>query len=429
MSMEDESTHTSRAKERDEHKYMSGFGNEFATEALKGALPHGQNTPQVCPYKLYAEQLSGTAFTMPRSTNLRTWLYRIRPGVCHTPFTPLGAVPCCLSNFSEVDPDPNQMRWKAMPPPSTGKADVSFVEGLFTVAGSGDASAKRGVAAHLYWCNCAMSGRKEAFVSSDGDMLIVPQMGVLELRTEMGRLTLSPMEICVIPCGIRFSVDASESSRGYVFELFKGHFTLPSLGPIGANGLANPRDFLYPTACYDTGDESLGQWTLITKFCGSFFTAHTPASPFDVVAWHGNYAPYKYDLERFCAVGSVSYDHLDPSIYTVLTCPSEIPGEAIADFVIFPPRWMCMEHSFRPPYFHRNVMSELMGMIHGSYDAKTGFEPGGVSLHPCMIAHGPDAETFEKASKADTSKPEKFEGGLAFMFETSAVLKVRAAIS
>mmetsp|Transcript_9013 Transcript_9013/g.23645 ORF Transcript_9013/g.23645 Transcript_9013/m.23645 type:complete len:368 (-) Transcript_9013:426-1529(-) len=334
--------------------------------------------------------------------------------------------PNWLSRFGDVDADPNQMRWKAVPP--VGKADVSFLEGMFTMAGSGDASAKDGVSAHTYACNASMSARQEAFVSADGDMLIVPQEGVLHLRTEMGRICLSPCELCVVPRGIRFSVDAAGESRGYVFELFKGHWTLPpSLGPIGANGLANPRDFLYPTACYDTDENSSSAWTLITKFCGSFFSATTPSSPFDVVAWHGNYAPFKYDIQRFCAVGSVSYDHLDPSIYTVLTCPSDTPGEAIADFVIFPPRWMVMEQTFRPPYYHRNVMSELMGMIHGSYDAKAGFEPGGVSIHPCMTAHGPDAETFEKASKADTSIPEKFQAGLAFMFETSAVLKVPAA--
>mmetsp|Transcript_11269 Transcript_11269/g.27930 ORF Transcript_11269/g.27930 Transcript_11269/m.27930 type:complete len:400 (-) Transcript_11269:1766-2965(-) len=354
-------------------KYLSGFGNQHSTEALPGALPHGQNTPQVCPYNLYAEQLSGTAFTVPRTSNLRTWLYRIRPTVCHTPFVPLKlatktssdeawhAYESFVSRFGEVDPDPNQMRWSAIHPPASAGADVSFVEGIFTMAGSGDAGAKNGVAAHVYWCNCSMSSRREAFVCSDGDMLIVPQEGNLELRTEMGRLSLSPKEICVIPRGIRFSVDASASSRGYVFELFNGHFTLPSLGPIGANGLANPRDFLYPTACYDTDGDSTQSWTLITKYCGSFFTATTSSSPFDVVAWHGNYAPFKYDLDHFCAVGSVNYDHLDPSIYTVLTCPSDTPGEAIADFVIFPPRWMVMEDTFRPPYFHRNVMSELMG--------------------------------------------------------------------
>mmetsp|Transcript_13999 Transcript_13999/g.27661 ORF Transcript_13999/g.27661 Transcript_13999/m.27661 type:complete len:335 (+) Transcript_13999:165-1169(+) len=294
---------------------------------------------------------------------------------------------------------------------------------MFSIAGAGDAGGKRGVAAHTYFCDCSMSDRKEAFVSADGELLIVPQKGDLDIFTEMGRLNISPKEICVIPRGIRFSVDASCESRGYCLELFKGSFELPSLGPIGANGLANPRDFLYPTAWYDSSCDD-APWELITKFCGSFFKSSLPASPFDVVAWHGNYAPFKYDLERFCAVGSVSYDHLDPSIYTVLTCPSDTPGEAIADFVVFPNRWVCMEQSFRPPYFHRNVMSEFMGMIYGSYDAKKGFEPGGASLHTCMTPHGPDTATVQKARGEDTSKPQKFTGGLAFMFETSAILKV-----
>ena len=402
----------------------------------------GQNNPQQCPYGLYAEQLSGTAFTAPRGKNQRTWFYRIRPSVLHGPFKPLNdrKYSRICSDWSGAIVDPTQMRWG--PEPLLAPSDerdkggatsssstfspvppTTFLAGLATMAGTGDPCSKQGLAIHMYNCNVSMID--EAFSCADGDMLVVPETGALTLRTECGVLNVAPCEIAVVPRGVKFSVAVDGPSRGYVLELYQGHFELPGLGPIGANGLANPRDFLYPSAAFEDIEyaDPAQPFTVLHKFGGEMFSATMDHSPFDVVAWHGNYAPFKYDLRHFCCINSVTFDHPDPSIYTVLTAPSDTAGVAIADFVIFPPRWMVMEHTFRPPWYHRNCMTEFMGMVYGKYDAKEGFMPGGASLHSCMSAHGPDAPTFEKASTAPL-KPTKFDAGLAFMFETSAVLKL-----
>jgi len=395
--------------------YMSGFGNEFVTEAVEGALPVGQNSPQRPPHGLYAEQLSGTAFTAPRHSNQRSWLYRIRPAVIHGEFRQIkdGTF---HNRFDEMPPTPNQLRWGKLPMP---KGKVDFVEGLFTMAGNGSAESQSGIAVYQYLANQSMAGR--FFYSADGEFLIVPQQGRLRLETELGVVEIEPQEIAVIPRGVRFRVVLLEEiARGYVAENFGSALQLPDLGPIGANGLANPRDFLYPEAAWE--DEE-GDYQLIAKFQGNLWSASIDHSPLDVVAWHGNYAPYKYDLRRFNTIGSISYDHPDPSIFTVLTSPSGKSGVANMDFVIFGPRWLVMEDSFRPPWYHRNIMSEFMGLIHGEYDAKEadeegGFMPGGASLHNCMSGHGPDAGSFEKATAADTSKPQKIEDTMAFMFET-----------
>lgn len=401
---------------------MSGFGSEHATEALPGALPVGQNSPQICPYGLYAEQLSGTAFTVPRHRNMRSWLYRIRPSVVHEQFIPVEH-PTLVGSFATAKLDPNQMRWMPQPFPAAGESsgtapEVDWVDGLCTMAGSGDATVRSGLAVHVYSCNKSMIDT--CMYNSDGDFLVVPQQGTLHIQTEMGYLHVAPKEIVVIPRGVRFRVAVDGESRGYVLEIFSGHFQLPDLGPIGANGLANARDFLYPTAAYEDRDTD---FVCVNKFGGQLFSTVMHHSPFNVVAWHGNYAPFKYNLEHFNTMNSVSFDHPDPSIYTVLTCPTDSPGTALADFVIFPPRWMVMDKSFRPPYYHRNTMTEFMGMIWGKYDAKVGFVPGGASLHSAMTPHGPDADTFLKASTA-TLVPEYFSAGLAFMFETCLTLKL-----
>ncbi|TPX56958.1 homogentisate 1,2-dioxygenase [Powellomyces hirtus] len=408
------------------YKYQQGFGNTHATEALEGALPVGRNSPQKVPYGLYAEQLSGTAFTAPRADNQRSWLYRIRPSVCHTPFEQTPS-PNLVKSFevgsagheTECESTPNQLRWSPFPVPTAGGVD--FVHGMHTLCGSGNPSTRSGLAIHVYLANTDM--HSSAFYSSDGEFLIVPQQGRLDIQTEMGHLLVEPNEIVVIPRGIRYAVRLPDGpSRGYILEVFDQRFELPELGPIGANGLANARDFLYPTAAYEDKDD--GDYAIINKYQGQLFSITQPHCPFDVVAWHGNYAPYKYDLRRFCTVNAVSFDHLDPSIFTVLTCRSNTPGVAIADFVIFPPRWMVAENTFRPPYYHRNCMSEFMGLISGSYDAKAeGFLPGGASLHSTMSAHGPDRATFEKASTENPQVPVKLApDGLAFMFETSHML-------
>jgi homogentisate 1,2-dioxygenase len=395
---------------RTELRYQSGFGNEFATEAVAAALPHGQNAPQKAPLGLYTEQLSGTAFTAPRATNRRTWTYRIRPSVTHKPFSETGSGLFRSGPFNELPTPPNQMRWNPVPMPDK-KTD--FVEGIVTLGGSGDPALQVGVGIHVYAANTSMKGRY--FYDADGEMLIVPQQGKLAVHTELGILGVAPGEICVVPRGMKMRVDLEGPSRGYICENYGLTFRLPDLGPIGANGLANPRDFLAPVAAYEDRE---GDFRIVGKFLGRMWEAEIDHSPLDVVAWHGNYAPYKYDLARYNCINSVSFDHPDPSIYTVMTSPSLLPGTANVDFAIFPPRWLVAEHTFRPPWFHRNMMNEFMGLVFGEYDAKAeGFLPGGASLHNCMSGHGPDAETWEKASHAEL-KPVKLENTLAFMFET-----------
>src|SRR6185369_9129277 len=404
---------TTRAEQ---FEYNSGFGSEFATEALPGALPVGQNSPQKCPYGLYAEQMSGTPFTAPRASNRRSWLYRIRPSVMHKPYRQIDRGLVRGTPFDEITTSPNQLRWSPFAIPKEKK---DFVEGLITLAGNGDATMHSGVAIHVYTCNRSMTDR--FFYSADGEMLIVPQLGRVVFHTELGRIEAAPGEIVVIQRGIKFRVELLEGeARGYICENFGGLLRLPDLGPIGANGLANARDFVTPVASYEDRE---GDFRVVSKFLGNFWEAEYDHSPLNVVAWHGNYAPYKYDLARFNCINSVTFDHPDPSIYTVLTAPSEIPGTANCDFVIFPPRWMVAEHTFRPPWFHRNFMNEFMGLIRGEYDAKAeGFLPGGASLHNCMSGHGPDSESFEKASKADL-KPSYLGDTLAFMLETRFVCR------
>jgi homogentisate 1,2-dioxygenase len=395
--------------------YQSGFGNEFATEAEAGALPRGQNSPQQAPFGLYAEQINGTAFTAPRASNRRTWTYRIRPSVLHKPFRRRPNRLVRTGPFDETEATPNQLRWDPLPIPKT---PTDFVDGIVTVAGNGSPAALTGIGIHFYGANKSMQGR--FFYDADGELLIVPQVGMLRIGTELGTLEVSPNEICVIPRGIRFRVELPEGqARGYICENYGAPFRLPDLGPIGANGLANPRDFETPVAAYE---DVTGDFRLIAKFQGNLWEAKIAHSPLDVVAWHGNYAPYKYDLTTFNCINTVSFDHPDPSIYTVLTSPSAFAGTANCDFVIFPPRWMVAEHTFRPPWFHRNFMNEFMGLIRGVYDAKAqGFVPGGASLHNCMSGHGPDAETYSRASAADL-KPVYQGNTMAFMFETQQVI-------
>jgi len=396
--------------------YLSGFGNHFASEAVPGALPVGRNSPQKTPFGLYAEQLSGTAFTAPRSENRRSWLYRLRPTASHSPFKPYEGAPLHRSApFDELPPTPNRLRWDPLPFP---EEPTDFVDGLVSYGGNGDVATGAGIGIHIYAANQSMQGR--AFQNADGELLIVPQQGMLTIVTELGPIEVAPLQIVLIPRGLRFLVALEGPSRGYVCENYGAPFRLPDLGPIGANGLANARDFETPAAWFEDRDE---RCEIVQKFQGKLWTTTLDHSPFDVVAWHGNLAPYRYDLTRFNAVNTVSFDHPDPSIFTVLTSPSEIHGTANCDFAIFPPRWMVAEDTFRPPWFHRNVMSEFMGLIEGAYDAKEGgFAPGGASLHNQMAGHGPDRASYEKAVAADL-KPMKIEGTMAFMFESRWVIR------
>lgn len=398
-------------------RYMPGFGNHFSTEAIPGSLPVGRNSPQRPEHGLYTEQLTGTSFTAPRSQNHRTWTYRIRPSVCHTPYQAMKADTIKSSPFDEVATPPNQLRWDPLPIPSK---TTDFIDGLVTIAGNGDTHSWSGLAIHQYAANASMNYRY--FYSADGEFLFVPQQGQLTLRTELGIMDVKPGEIAVIPRGIKFAVNLPDGeSRGYVCENYGHPFQLPDLGPLGANGLANPRDFMTPVAAFEDYD---GPCEVVAKFAGQLWASTYDHSPLCVVAWHGNYVPYKYDLALFNTINTVSYDHPDPSIFTVLTSPSHPAGTANIDFAIFPPRWMVAEDTFRPPWFHRNVMSEFMGLIHGVYDGKEGggFAPGGASIHNCMSGHGPDAATTERAMAANLA-PAKIEGSLAFMFESRYILR------
>ncbi len=398
--------------------YMSGFGNGFETEALPGALPIGRNSPQRCAYGLYAEQISGSPFTAPRASNERTWLYRIRPTVAHWgDFRPRDAglwrtAPC---QAAQMPPAP--LRWDPLPIPD---GPMTFLNGIRTITTAGDAGAQAGMGTHVYLATMSMVD--EYFYNADGEMLIVPQHGALRLRTEFGVIDIAPGEIAVLPRGVKFLVELPDGpARGYICENYGGGFTLPERGPIGANCLANPRDFLTPVAAFEDRDAPS---RLVVKYGGALWEADIDHSPLDVVAWHGNYAPYKYDLRRFSPVGPVLFDHADPSIFTTLTSPSDTPGTANIDFVIFPDRWLVAENTFRPPWYHVNVMSEFMGLIYGAYDAKKhGFVPGGISLHNSMLPHGPDRDSFEAASTA-TLAPHKLENTMAFMFECRFVQKV-----
>ncbi len=396
---------------RSELKYLSGLGAHHESESVPGALPVGRNSPQKVPFGLYAEQLSGSSFTMPRAQNLRSWLYRLRPSAMQPPFEPAEdgqwrSAPCDAAQTT-----PNRLRWMPLAIP---KQPADFLEGLTTLGVCGDAGAQRGAGVHVYAANRSMEGRSA--YDADGELLIVPQEGALSVATEFGTLEVAPGEIAVIPRGIRFRVDlVGRAARGYVCENYGAPFRLPDLGPIGSNGLASPRDFLAPSAKFERDDTPT---EIIARFGGRSWRTRIGHSPLDVVAWHGNYYPYKYDLARFNAMNSVGFDHPDPSIFTVLTSPSDTPGMANVDFVIFPPRWVVAEDTFRPPYFHRNVMSEFMGLVKGAYDAKAGgFVPGGASLHNAMSGHGPDRASYEKAISGKLA-PQYLGDTLAFMFET-----------
>lgn len=392
--------------------YQSGFGNEFASEALPGALPVGQNSPQKAPYGLYAELFSGTAFTMTRSEARRTWMYRIQPSAKHPAFAKLARQ---LAGGPLGEVTPNRLRWSPLQIPSE---PTDFVDGLVAMVANAAAQHPAGISVYHYRANRSM---ERVFFNADGELLLVPELGRLRIVTELGVLELEPLEIAVLPRGLKFRVELLDpQARGYVAENHGAPLRLPDLGPIGSNGLANPRDFLAPVAHY----EDLRQpTTLIQKYLGELWGCELDHSPLNVVAWHGNNVPYKYDLRRFNTIGTVSYDHPDPSIFTVLTSPTSVPGLANLDFVIFPPRWMVAENTFRPPWFHRNLMNEFMGLIQGAYDAKAeGFLPGGASLHSCMSAHGPDGETCTKAINVEL-QPAKIDNTMAFMFETSQVLR------
>jgi homogentisate 1,2-dioxygenase len=392
-------------------EYQSGFGNEFASEAVAGALPRGQNAPQQPPLGLYIEELNGTAFTAPRGVSRSDWTYRIRPSATHKPFRPIDARLIRSGPFNEVPPTPNQLRWRPMPIPT---APTDFVDGIVTIGGNGDPASQGGVAIHVYAANCSMVDR--FFYDADGELLVVPQQGVLGVHTELGILEVVPGEICLIPRGVKFRVELRDgAARGYICENYGQHLRLPDLGPIGTFGLANARDFLAPVAAFEDRE---GDFRVVAKFGGGLWEAEIDHSPLDIVAWRGNYVPFKYDLYKFQCINTVTFDHPDPSIYCVLASPTAVPGTSNMELGCFPPRWSVAEHTFRPPPFHRNVASEFLGLIAGDYIGKgDAFGPGSASLHNCMSGHGPDTAAYERGRSAEL-KPTYLDNTMAFLFET-----------
>jgi len=393
--------------------YMPGIGNDFETEALSGALPQGQNSPQKCEYGLYAEQLSGTAFTAPRGENERTWCYRIRPSVKHVARFKRTEVPYWKS-APAIDPDIQslvQNRWDPIPMVDT---PLTWITGMRTMTTAGDVNTQVGMASHTFLVTADMED--EYFYSADSELLVVPQQGRMRFSTELGIIDIEPKEIAILPRGLVYKVTLLDGpARGFVCENYGAKFDLPSRGPIGANCLANPRDFKTPIAAFEDRDAPS---RVVIKWCGQFHETFIDHSPLDIVAWHGNYAPCKYDLRTYSPVGAILFDHPDPSIFTVLTAPSGQEGTANIDFVLFKDRWLPAENTFRPPWYHKNIMSEFMGNIVGQYDAKPkGFVPGGMSLHNMMLPHGPDYNAFEKASN-EPMVPVKLAETMAFMFET-----------
>lgn len=396
----------------------------FHSEALPGALPKRQNSPQHPPYGLYPELISGSAFTVPRVKNRYSWLYRIRPTVQHAAFRradyELWAHPRWLNPpFSHPCP-PVQFRFRPVQPAT---ADTDFVDGTTTLAASGSPASQEGCSANVYAASTSMSAKGRFLRNADADMLLLPQEGRLIIKSELGELEVEPWELALVPRGITFQVNLASGTshaRGYFLENFGDHFVVPDLGPIGvSSGLAHPRHFLAPEAQYE---ELKGNFELVSKFLGRLYRSPLSHSPLDVVAWYGSHVPCKYDMRLFMALNTVTYDHPDPSIGTVLSAYTASPGLANVDFVIFPPRWMVGENTFRPPWFHRNCMSEFMGLLTGSYDAKPdSFLPGASSVHNRFVPHGPDHQAVDRGTAQDTSKPERYGGTLAFMWETKLV--------
>ncbi len=397
-------------------RYQTGFGNDFATEALAGALPIGRSNPREAPFGLYTEEINGTAFTAPRGASRRSWTYRIRPSATHEPFREIEPGRLRSAPFDEVPATPNQLRWRPLPIP---RERTDFVQGIVTFGGNGDPAQQYGCAVHLYAANASMTDR--FFYDADGELLIAPQEGGLVVRTELGILEIAPGEICVVPRGIKFRVElADDTARGYLCENYGPHFRLPELGPIGTNGLANSRDFMAPVAAYEDRD---GDFRVVAKFLGKLWEAEIDHSPLDIVAWHGTYTPYKYDLARFNCINTVTYDHPDPSIYCVLAAPSPFPGTSNVEFGLIADRWSVARGTFRPPPFHRNVCSEFVGLIQGQYIGKReGFTPGCASLHNCMAGHGPDGEAFAAGTQA-SDEPRYLENTQTVVFETHLVIR------
>lgn len=372
----------------DPYSYQVGFGNRFSSEAVPGTLPLGRNTPQKCKYDLFSEQLNGTPFVSARSSQFHAWFYRIRPSVGHRPLRKSSAAHDIEATFSKLNTNttfsPSDQSWGKFSLPKDSES-IDFIQGLKTIGGHGDALNREGLAVHIYTANRSMW--KTAFCNNDGDFLIMPEEGRLDIQTEFGNIMVRPGELVVIQAGIKFKVKLPDGvGRGYVQEVFGAHYELPELGPVGSNGMASPRDFEHPLASFEVDQTT---WTIICKLGGQLFEYDQDHSPFDVVAWHGNYVPYKYAMEKFINSATVDREQSDPSIYCVLMAKSKVPGLALTELLVFTPRWSVPDNTFRPPYYHRNVCTELMGMVYGKWHGSaTKLEPGGLTYEPSLMPHG-----------------------------------------
>jgi homogentisate 1,2-dioxygenase len=394
----------------------AGFCNFHESETLPGALPVDQNSPRSSPYGLYAEQLNATGFVAPREANRRSWMYRIRPSAEQGPLAPL-AHERLRGDFSGEPVEANLAGWGPLPFPAS---PTDFVDGLATLGGAGSPSSRRGYAVHLYAANRGMEDR--CFSDADGDLLLLPEEGSLTLLTELGVLQVHPGQLALVPRGVRFSVLLGGSrARGYVGESFGRPFSLPERGPVGANGLADARHFRGPVARHE--ERLCPGYRVTVKLGGALFEATQDHSPFDVVAWHGNHFPTVYDLAAFSPAGNARVDHIDPSIHTVLTSPLDEAGANGLDLVVFTPRWDATEHTFRPPYFHRNVATELNGIIREVASAGSPFARGCCFLTPSFTPHGVLATGVERTLALDDERADQArrsaDSSLWFQFEST----------
>ncbi|GAW13093.1 hypothetical protein ANO14919_024710 [Xylariales sp. No.14919] len=427
---------------KDPYTYLNGFRSYHQTEAVPGANPIAINSPQRPPFGLRTERISNSSFVTPtREGNLQTWLYRVTTSLQAGEFTLLDETSESANPPVPTRLTPNSCLWPKIPVEDGANWTQQKLLGR-----NGDPQKKSGSAFWVFSITEDMPAQV-TFSSLDGEALIVPQSGALDIQTELGKLLVRQNEIAVIPRGVRYRVALRDGrpARGYVFELFEGHFQLPVLGTIGSTGLANVRDFQIPVACFDgeiVGDGAGGQvvkaasggdWTVVSRLNGQLWACAQDHTPFDVVAWHGTCYPYKYDLARFCVLGNTLFDHHDPSLFTVLTAPAygKAPGTAVLDFGIAPPRWQVAEGSLWIPYYHRNVMQEFYFPVvrdqapDSPLNGGREFRPFGCGLNGAMAAHGSPDDEYLRATGIDTTKPAKLgadDGVLLAFLEMEAPL-------
>ncbi|KAK1641007.1 homogentisate 1,2-dioxygenase [Colletotrichum phormii] len=411
---------TTESYPNDPYAYQVGFGNRFSSEAIPGTLPRSCNVPQKVKYNLYSEQLNGSTFVASRTDIQNAWFYRVFPSVAHGDITKMPRNPDIESRFTSgnenVEFVPGGLCWRAFPVPKAGDPTIDFVQGLKTIVGNGESTTKDGLAVHVYAANSSM--KKRAFCSNDGDMLFVPQTGRLDIQTEFGRMMVRPGELAVIQSGIRFKVGLPDGpARGYIQEIFGSRYELPELGPLGSNGMALPRDFEFPVASFDM---DTSEWEIVYKLAGKLWSCKQNHTPFDVVAWDGNYVPFKYAAEKFVNAAFADKDQADPSLYTVLTAKSKMPGVPATDVMFFTPKWSSATNTFRPPYYHRNMSTEVVGIVYGDYKGTSrNLEAGGLSFQSSFMPHGETHEAFVQATTNELKAQRVGEGYLGFMFQIS----------